>query len=335
MGMIRGSLLAGFGLIVAITSRAFAVPGFQADGDPVIPPAVAAANVSILKITTPYYIPLKRTDVPAFRSAKNLTADGHRELDECETSGLDECMIPILSMEGTAFVDRKHPDAVWTNCHLVDAWVRYQKYRSLRDHDGFRERIRDLRIPVRVQDHAGTLLEERAEFHIEISHLHDGTGLRDSGCNLSDDAVRLRGPRIDRPALRWAPSEAAPGEATFIGGYPRATTERAAIRARDSDGQHFAWTAGRVFGPTDFEQELIAAGLSPEAYALARAGIYSLLLSNDGAEGMSGGPILNARGEVLGIFRGILPGPDARGWPIATVGISTGGLRFLEIYNGE
>lgn len=322
-------------ILVVGACVARAEPGFLPAGDAGVPAPVRAAEASILKVDFPYYLTVKRAEAPALLGAVHLTDAGRREIADCVASTLEDCSIPLLYMEGTAFRDRRHENALWTNCHLVDAWVRHQKYRALLEGASFRERVRAAKLRARVYDSRGTLLLDEAEFAVEVGHFTEGQGPRSAGCVLADDAVRIRGPVIDRPALAWATGKAASGDATYIGGYPRRTDARAALGVRDADGASFAWTRGRLLGAADFDRVIADAGLSPGSYGLARAGAYTLMMSNDGAEGMSGGPILNAAGEVLGIFRGLLPGPQGRAWPLATVGIESGGLRYLEIRSGE
>ncbi|MBX3018094.1 MAG: trypsin-like peptidase domain-containing protein [Bdellovibrionaceae bacterium] len=322
-------------LVLFLTVPAFALPGFQPAGGEAVPEPVRRAEASILKIYFPYYLTVKRAEAPALLTATLLTAAGRQEIADCVNSKLEDCSIPLSFVEGTAFRDRRKEDALWTNCHLVDAWVRHQKYRAQIEGVNFRERLKTSTIRARVYDHRGTLLVDEADFRMEVAHVTEGDGPRSAGCVLADDAVRLLGPRVDRPALPWAKTPAQPGEATYIAGYPRQTDSRASMGAADSDGASFRWTLGALMGNAEFNQVLKAENLPPEKYSFARAGIYSLFMSNDGAEGMSGGPVLNAQGEVLGIFRGILPGPITRAWPLATVGIQTDGLRYLEIRSGE
>ncbi len=98
--------------------------GFQPAGEISLPPAVRAAESSILKIYFPYYMILKRTEAHGLLTATNLTDAGRREIADCVASNLELCAIPIIQVEGTAFRDRRNENALWTNCHLVDPWLR-------------------------------------------------------------------------------------------------------------------------------------------------------------------------------------------------------------------
>lgn len=317
-----------------------AKPGFtsitDSHFDPQIPTAVQNARHSIFKIVFPLYMTLKTPEAEGFLTATHLKDEGRRTIQECVSRKTALCVFPIVTIEGSAFRDRSH-DSIWTNCHLIDGWIRFQKQAARWSGSDLPSRLQSQALSAKVFDSTGTLLENNLALYVEAVHADSGMEPESGGCNMFDDAVRLRGFQTDRPVLPWAPYRPAGSfepESTYVGGFPRSTSSRQPLGASDSDGSQFYWTQGGLLSVQDIEQILASEKKDPQSYAMIVRGAYTVILSNDGAEGMSGGPILNKDGEILGIFKGLLPGPAGRAWPLATVGISTGGLRYLEIRSG-
>ena len=63
----------------------------------------------------------------------------------------------------------------------------------------------------------------------------------------------------------------------------------------------------------------------------SRTGPYGEALLSDSIEGMSGGPVLNREGELVGIYKGLLPfSKEVRDMPLASIFLSVIELSFVE-----
>lgn len=315
-----------------LVGTASAKPGFNEAKSAKVPLAVQNAEASILKIVFPYYLTLSQKDAASFLTATHLKEDGRKDIEECLASSAKFCSFRIVQVEGTAFVDRRSVDSLWTNCHLIDGWIRYQKYKALQTGTDFSARLRSEKLWVTLVDSDGQLVAENVPYDLEVVHAINGEGPELSGCTMTDDAIRIKGADLGRPGLKWG--RLAEGQATYAGGFPHQTTDRVTIEVGDSDGQQFYWTQGYHLSAQQFNAKLESRGLEANHYNLIVHDIYGVILSNDGAEGMSGGPILNDAGEVIGIFKGLLPDPAKYPVPLATLGISTMGMIYLEARSG-
>ncbi|MCB0355483.1 MAG: trypsin-like peptidase domain-containing protein [Bdellovibrionales bacterium] len=87
-------------------------------------------------------------------------------------------------------------------------------------------------------------------------------------------------------------------EKYYLAGFPRKTTDRNSYSAQDSNGKQFYITTGR---PRTKVNHLVC---SKEPTQYTKDLFY---LTADSAKGMSGGPILNSRGEVIGVYNSGFP----------------------------
>jgi hypothetical protein len=154
---------------------------------------------------------------------------------------------------------------------------------------------------------------------------------------MMNDIVLIKIPRAMGPGIPWQYIEnQTSGFRTYMGGYPM-PVQRELPRGRagrSAVNNEFVWTLGNEISNESFLAGLARQGKDPGNYSFAASGAYRVLLSNDGAAGMSGSPIFNSQGSVVGIFGAILPKDDKpesqNGIPLVAIGTNTDGLLFLK-----
>lgn len=137
--------------------------------------------------------------------------------------------------------------------------------------------------------------------------LEDGSG--EDVSIFSADGIALTG----MPFL--ATQAVLPTDDVYAVGFPSATTTRAALGKQDASRDTLAWTQGKFTGASALlHTELENAMYGYDTNDLLRNPFF--VSNNDGEGGMSGGPVLNQSGNVIGLvteglFRNAGSPPDA------------------------
>lgn len=308
--------------------------GFYEKNSSEIPTAVHAAKTKIFKITMPYYIHVNAERYDAVIAHLGNSEDIRREVQICKDANEESCIVRYSEINGTAFLD-KTPDAIWTNCHIVTQWMQYaaRKRNFTKTKEVF-DYFSGLEMPLTLTDSENKNIYSATEKSILkvfvplVSFPHVL-----SACDTIDDLVKIK---LARPladdGLRWNKTSSA--LRMYLGGFPRATTSRAAMGKMDSDGSQFYWTLGDFL---DFKSEVGSSYMQQKEHSsLVTSGTYMQGLLSDGVEGMSGSPVLNEMGEVMGIYKGFVPlDEDHKDIPFISLFITTEGMRYAEIFSGE
>lgn len=302
--------------------------GFEELNSPAVPNEVKTNSQFIYRVDIPFFTATSKAAYDDLLALPNFPASAKKDIERCRLAGLEKCIIHFGSMRGSAFLDTSG-DAVWTNCHIVHGWISYARQSVLMA--GRQDVLNELRqseIPLTLRNSAGELQDfgtARLEAFVAV-------GLRNQAeleCSLANDAVKLKLSR--RLAARGIPraKKITPEENLYIAGFPRKTSSRAALGAKDSDGEAFYWTRGSHLPRGNAVKEFFG---SEEPLGLLLGGPDAEVVLADGIEGMSGGPVMNERGEVVGLYKGYLPiqGGDKE-TPLASIIFA--GLRFVEIFS--
>lgn len=309
--------------------------GFYAPDAAEVPAAVKANHSKIFKITVPYYISLKGSEYQALLDGPNIPQNTKQEIKNCIAEKAPTCIVPFTHTEGTAFLG-KTPDTLWTNCHIVREWMTYASRKtSFTKSSQVREFFANEALPMELKDTQGNSVWTSTDTAV-IKAVSVALSLLEPSatCNMQDDMVKIQ---LSRPlaetGLVWA-KEKDPVTQVFMGGFPRKTTSRGPLGKTDSDGKQFYWTFGNKIEKTSPEGEAYFA--QKPNLDLSLTGPFSQTSLADGVEGMSGSPVMNAKGEVLGIYNGFVPvSQDQKEIPFVSLFIGIGGMRFVEILSGE
>lgn len=130
---------------------------------------------------------------------------------------------------------------------------------------------------------------------------------KDHRVQFNDDQVliRLRVP-VATP-IPIAKVSSKPGDIAFIAGVPHQTQDRRAFRLPDSDGMTVRASKGTILGTSELSTRLRQSGLDVDKKFLEESLLNAVALTADGAPGLSGGPILNTRGEIIAIYTAAVP----------------------------
>jgi hypothetical protein len=305
-------------------------PGFYSLESTEIPPSVRARATSIFRLEIPYFTEVRREAYAVLLDTPAIPEAGRADLRYCQEKNSSICWIHFAEERGTAFLD-ENGQAAWTNCHLVSTWIQYRKHRLLLDgvaEAQLWEALRASPLPLQLRDAQGRVrvrADEKTFLSAAvIQGLKSGGDLR---CSLQDDAVRIRLPKVLGPGLPRAKDDPTHGAPLFLGGFPRPTESRAA--GFNADGESFAW----VKGPSLAREQYNAYFGTGHRYGFVFSNPSVQAVLSDGAQGMSGGPILNEEGAVVGIYKGFLDRKDGGDLPLVSLYLSVRGLRFVEIYS--
>lgn len=130
--------------------------------------------------------------------------------------------------------------------------------------------------------------------------------------------------------LRFAAKDANLGEMVYQVGFPGETNDRFRLLGKpDSNGQSQSITYGSAI---DVEAYLMRIGQNPASMSEAdksRIASTFLISDSDGYFGMSGGPSLNAKGEVLGLIVAAYPADGAARKDPAVISLKANYIKAL------
>lgn len=302
-------------------------PGFFKATDPKIPKAVRKAASSVFMIAFPIGPQISVRKVFGNRPIQQIISsiyvyDGWNDLEIYQQDGLMvqlkecakikkplDCLIQTRFTQASAFVmgDGRHLRMTFHSVALL-----IKEHWQNRETQGF---FSGVEIPLFIYDYSGNKIysPEDGPAHVVFPTL--AMALFDN--RKEDDLIHPNRDVVDVELsapialpLRRAQNVAAPGEPVYHIGYPTKTTDRFQYGAPDAPGGQLRVSMGEIITP---EASWIKHGGSLEencASQLASLGRMTLT-SADGGPGMSGGPTLNAKGEVLGTFTAVYPAQDA------------------------
>ena len=330
-------------------NEAIAKEGFNHKNSATIPQIVQSRIPSIFRLEMPAYLTLETVQAEEFLKAENMNDEGIQAIQQCLKTNLKSCTFPITNMQATGFLNSEGT-GLWTNCHLIDGWIRYLKQQMIwgRDSQKLINSIKKKPVPIKVFSESGVQLNNQKDsFLVSLVNVIDGVDAEASGCNFRDDAVLFNVSRKLGPGIPWQKTDmnqVMPNEVrrSFIGGYPLPAGRLKNIiknLSQKQPVQTYFWTTGKIETQPQFLDRLLSLNKNPDNYLFASSGAYTLLMTNDSSEGMSGSPILNSSGEVMGIFKGVLPRNSEKNsendFPLVSIGISIDGLSYLKFLNND
>jgi hypothetical protein len=305
--------------------------GFFPQGSPAIAPANIAQEPSLLRLEIPYFAEVAAKHYQALLENPKLNEQAKEDLQRCQTQKAASCWIHFGQERGTAFLIGDGSEA-WTNCHLVASWIEYRKQELLFAGTKLENLWLELRassIPLQLTDSQGNLRKSSEESALFSAGVFKG--MKDPAtiyCSPADDAVKIRFARSLGQGLALSRQKLRDGEILSLGGYPRPTDSRGL--GKESDGKNFYWTKGGFLDRVSYDEYF---GKNNDLGFILNDSYTSILLA-DSSQGMSGTAVLNATGEVVGIYKGFLPADrEKKDVPRASLFLTVDTLRFIEIYS--
>ncbi|MCC6138385.1 MAG: hypothetical protein IT287_07110 [Bdellovibrionaceae bacterium] len=323
------------GILFLVYSVSFAQMnlGFYAKDTNLVPIEVQAARSKIFKITLPYYITLKENDYDGILQAPKMPAITKEQTQKCKEQKKESCTVTFAEINGTAFLG-KTPDTLWTNCHIVTSWMRFAGQEQIfTKSEQVRAFFLKQNMPMELKNSEGQSVwssQDKAILRSFAAEVHFPN--IESGCNAQDDMVKIQLSRsLSKEGLPWSKQVSS---TLYMGGYPRPTESREPLGKGDSDGQNFYWTLGADLAKESDQGKLFFQ--QKPNIDLAIAGPFLETLLADGVEGMSGAPVLDQTGAVVGIYKGFVPlTSEQKDIPFVSLYLNTQGMRYLEILSGE
>lgn len=295
----------------------FAEPGFFAIDDSSIPTAVRQAAQSVFKVVTPDSENHQPTAV--IDMATELSQYEHKwDADSWEQSQLEFCknnqvrfcpVFPKMS-NGSGFL-AQDDHTVYSVLHNFNDFLAVQvQKQSLFTSQEIRTGLKSQALPLVMvsanQDivfASKTNVATMAHFNANFDLFNLDLGNNTFSFRLSD-RVRLKvATPLRAQPLKIASQLPKPGDRVYGVGFPAQTTNRKLkFGAKDSDGENLWISKGHVISTEEWMKRNDVD--LPDAVKKAYDD-YMVLVDFDVEHGDSGGPILNEKGEVVGVIETI------------------------------
>lgn len=307
---------------------------------PNVPPAVVSAAASVFRVWVPggnvqeKYLTWTKAQLD--QRIKDTQAQGDlitsTQLQFCESVNLTPCIVMDDIIIGTGFL-LERGDQLWSCQHVfmdyLDGWSD-----ALREAnpgisaEEIQKRVRAMPVPLMVFDQNGKKIPTNSEKHfVRLTYRPDqgNVGAPDFLPSFRTDYVAVQLPLVLGPGLSRAKENLKPGDDAFILGFPTVTTNRQSeFGVPDSTGDdklHLSYGPRVALDEALNRLGVMNSAIRGIASRLANDPVEKLswnqgvdFLWADAEHGNSGGPALNARGEVVGLaadiqmeYRGVQP----------------------------
>ena len=313
--------------------------GFFAVNDKQIPGTVQEAAGSVFQLmllvadeSADSYKLIKKSELKDKQNELRETINKHKELDGFEKMVMNKqidgclnsadikddenCTLLFNSHRGTGFL-AGDGSTLWTNAHVIESFVNaVAKLGNL----SLEEQVaNENSIRVYVFDHKNNLVLDPYKNKVVIEQLPAATKYSAGSQKFyaeDNDYVTLRlSQAIGRP-LQWAKRTASINNAVYLLGYAGCTDCKSPNGDKDDEetrldyssrspapnfnGQGIVATRGSVIFPDD----TVVGFYQMNKQQATQTASTILHYTADSQRGMSGAPVLNARGEVVAIHRG-------------------------------
>ncbi len=182
------------------------------------------------------------------------------------------------------------------------------------------EQIRQIQLRAFIYDSQGNLVGTPESLGVHVHNINNGDFaslrkfIKESESSNEDgklfpphlDLVTLKIDRALGPGFNISARPPIPGEDMWLFGFPRMTSGWKFFGGLDSDGNSFYCSKGKSL---DIAESIATANLSLKNLDLSEDDMSQikknvLFISASGEHGISGGPVLNSKGELVAIHSG-------------------------------
>ena len=117
---------------------------------------------SVFRLEMPAYLTLEISQAQEFLKAENIKANGIHAIHNCMKAGLKSCTFPMMTLQATGFLDVTGT-GLWTNCHVIDSWIRYQKQLMVLNQNSQKllNHIKKIHVPINIFAENGNQLNKK------------------------------------------------------------------------------------------------------------------------------------------------------------------------------
>ncbi len=277
------------------------VRGAAASVFQVLVPSPEGKSLNTFQLPSPKFTELKKR----FQNYKNMSITSRKmiaaQIDFCEQQSLKSCNIYLNAHAATGF---SMNGIFWTNAHVVESYF---------------DQLKDLQGPLLIfifNQNNELILNPLMDpvFLQKLPAMNERAQQRGTFYSEETDFVGFRLPKLIAPSLRAAAlnDSIKLSHDLYMPGFPACTNCHESSESQDSndllDRSPFPNSSGHGLHLTHGPILSLAAAASlleiPLDSLTRLAGKGLMFLESDSRQGMSGAPILNSQGQVIGIFSG-------------------------------
>lgn len=246
----------------------------------------------------------------------------NKQISDCEqqkVTNFVDCKFFEGVGAGTIFTVGKDGDKLWTSLHTFRGFLIAKLKESFPvinkgNLDQVNKKVKEISLPIVLEnkDYEIVFGESKKDV-VRIKSIHPKALL---SIYASEDDLELYMDYVEVTISKKLGSGLIIGSSTsketFTVGFPYETEDRANFNAPDSNGYDQYVTVGKTLTAANFENFLIEALGNTVAQNELEATLLQykssvIATDNDGVHGLSGAPLVNSKGEVLGVFGASIP----------------------------